>query len=360
MAKSPTKPTTARGAKKTDQPRYCALPVVPPRPIAHGIAGERLRAIFAHGKKWVNGTVLHYHFFRNASWRGTERQQSVVRAAFDRWKGCGIGLEFREVGSPEEAEIRIGFLEGDGSWSYVGRDILTIGTAERTMNFGWDISHDLDTALHEIGHTLGMPHEHQNPHAGIVWDDEAVYAALAAPPNNWDRETTKHNIIRKLDPNEVVGSEWDPDSIMHYPFAAGLILQPEKYRSEPLVPAGDLSRADVEWVRRTYPSLSEVKLPVLGPLEPQRLQIGPGEQRDFLLQPNATREYEIQTFGSCDTVMVLFEEVDGVDRYVAGDDDSGLDRNARIRARLRPERRYTLRLRLYHEDRAGETAVMMW
>ena len=29
-----------------------------------------------------------------------------------------------------------------------------------------------DTALHGIGHTLGLPHEHQNPNAGIVWDVE--------------------------------------------------------------------------------------------------------------------------------------------------------------------------------------------
>lgn len=358
MAKSPTKPTTARGAKKTDQPRYCALPVVPPRPIAHGIAGERLRAIFAHGKKWVNGTVLHYHFFRNASWRGTERQQSVVRAAFDRWKGCGIGLEFREVGSPEEAEIRIGFLEGDGSWSYVGRDILTIGTAERTMNFGWDISHDLDTALHEIGHTLGMPHEHQNPHAGIVWDDEAVYAALAAPPNNWDRETTKHNIIRKLDPNEVVGSEWDPDSIMHYPFEAGLIAKPADYANG-LTPKGGLSPLDKEYVFQFYPPPAKAEPPPLEPFQSVRLALDPGQQRDFRIEPDETRYYEIQTFGPADTVLVLFEDVDGDYRYVSGDDDSGTDRNARIRARLRRGRKYVARLRLYYAHSKGNFAIML-
>ena len=50
---------------------------------------------------------------------------------------------------------------------------------ERTMNFGWDLttSYGHDTALHEIGHTLGFPHEHQNPTAGIVWNEPAVLAA---------------------------------------------------------------------------------------------------------------------------------------------------------------------------------------
>ena len=49
------------------------------------------------------------------------------------------------------------------------------------MNFGWDLTPlgRSTTALHEIGHTLGMPHEHQNPFAGIAWDEETVYATSA-------------------------------------------------------------------------------------------------------------------------------------------------------------------------------------
>ena len=71
-----------------------------------------------------------------------------------------------------EAEIRIGFQPGS-SWSYVGRDAIDLVSDfnERTMNFGWDLttSYGCDTALHEIGHALGFPHEHQNPNAGIIW-----------------------------------------------------------------------------------------------------------------------------------------------------------------------------------------------
>jgi Astacin (Peptidase family M12A) len=132
------------------------------------------------------------------------------------------------VTSRDEAEIRVGFMQGDGSWSYLGRQILDRGANERTMNFGWDLlrtAREADTALHEIGHTLGLPHEHQNPNAGIVWDEEKVYTSLGGPPNNWPRETTQWNILRKIEPDTVQGSNWDPDSIMHYPFPAGLILQ---------------------------------------------------------------------------------------------------------------------------------------
>ena len=69
--------------------------------------------------------------------------------------------------------------------------------------------------------------------------------------------------------------------------------------------------------------------------------------------------YEIRTFGASDTVIVLFED-DGELRYLAGDDDSGQAFNARLQVKLLKGRKYVLRVRLYHENRAGETAVMMW
>jgi hypothetical protein len=230
------------------------------------------------------------------------------------------------------------------------------------MNFGWDLTRsarEIDTAIHEIGHTIGFPHEHQNPNAGIVWDEEAVYAALAQPPNRWSRKQTFHNIIRKIDPDTVQGSSWDPDSVMHYPFGAGLILQPEPYRAG-LVPAGGLSARDVTWVKTFYSSMEEAPEPVLRPTESVRLELGPGEQRNFRIEPDATRDYTIQTFGVSDTVLVLFERAGNQLRYLAGDDDSGEDRNARLHVRLRPGRQYVLRVRLYYADRRDETAVMLW
>jgi hypothetical protein len=139
---------------------------------------------------------------------------------------------------------------------------------------------EADTALHEIGHTLGLPHEHQNPNAGIVWDEEKAYTTLAGPPNNWPREKTQWNILRKIEPDTVQGSNWDPDSVMEYPFPAGLILQPERYRTEPLRPAGGLSPRDLAWARAFYPGGDEGELPELLPFQSRELAILPGEQRD--------------------------------------------------------------------------------
>lgn len=355
--------------------RYCALPNVPPRVFSRDVNPRRASLILKSDRKWVNGTVLRYFFFNRATdgervffedgtsqfatWSGPEAQKEVVRKAFQKWKAQGIGLEFKETQARDDAEVRIGFMGGDGSWSYIGRDILTAGAGRRTMNFGWDITVDPDAALHEIGHTLGFPHEHQNPNAGIEWDEEAVYAALAKPPNRWDRTKTFNNIIAKIDPDTVQGSNWDPDSIMEYPFEPGLIKEPAQYR-QGLTPAGGLSARDVTWAKTFYPPLDAKKDTQLEPFKSVQLRLADGEQRNFVIEPSATRYYQIQTFGISDTVIVLFEDQGGELRYKAGDDDSGTDTNAYLRVRLTKGRHYVLRIRLYYSDRPGETAVMLW
>lgn len=337
----------------------CGLPTVPEPVFDRNVNPMRQALIRVNDRKWANGTVLHYFFFDT-----TEEQKNVVREAFDTWKNVGIGLRFEEVDSPVEAEIKIGFLRGDGAWSFVGTDVIDLapGPNERTMNFGWDLTRDpreIDTAVHEIGHTLGLPHEHQNPNAGIVWDEEAVFAALAQPPNEWDRERTHFNIIRKIDPDTVQGSKWDPDSVMHYPFEAGLIKEPARFRSG-LTPAGGLSDRDETWVRNFYPPLSDADHQELRPLESVPLGVEAGGQRNFVLKPEATRYYEIRTFGTSDSVMVLFEEQNGEPRYLTADNDSGEDRNAYIRVKLMSGHRYILRIRLNYVSSAEETAVMCW
>ncbi len=383
MAKKKSRTQPSQLAKRKGSPQafprsYCSLPVVAERTFGAEVAPDRARLILVNEKKWVNGTVLHYYFFDKPTdgqtvffadgtsewrpWTTSEAEKEVVRRAFQNWKNIGIGIEFKQVASREEAEVRIGFMRDDGAWSYVGRDLLDQGRNQRTMNFGWDLTRhpqEIDTAIHEIGHTVGFPHEHQNPHAGIVWDEEAVYTTLAKPPNRWSREKTYHNIIRKINPDTVQGSSWDPDSIMHYPFDPGLIKEPAQYRAG-LTPAGGISQRDRTWVKTFYPPLTDADYTELHPLRSVELAIGPQEQRNFTIRPTDTRYYEIRTFGQADTVIVLFEGEGDEPRYVTADDDSGEDRNASIRVKLFRGRRYLLRVRLYHVQGSGETAVMMF
>ncbi|QPJ60735.1 MAG: matrixin family metalloprotease [Candidatus Nitronauta litoralis] len=356
---------------------YCEQPDGDEPALDPGLDEGRVSLIRVNRSKWVNGTTLKYYFFDRESdgqsvflsnggsewrpWTTTEAEMNVVRQAFDIWKQVGIGLEFKEVNSRHDADIRIGFQRGDGAWSYLGRGIQGKSPNARTMNFGWDLTRgpqEIDTAVHEIGHTLGFPHEHQNPHAGIIWNEEAVYRSLSRPPNRWSREKTFHNIIRKIQPDTVQGSNWDPDSIMHYPFGRGMIKEPVRFQNG-LSPNPGLSDRDKTQVKFFYPPL-EPQHPELKPFKPEFLSINPGEQKNFVIKPESTRNFNIGTFGESDSVMVLFENEGGDLEYRAGDDDSGMDYNAKIKFRLVKGREYVVRVRLYYSSSAGETALMLW
>ena len=343
----------------------CSLPVLPKREFEAGVSHDREQAILLIGNKWVNATNIHYFMFSEGPFAGANNQRDVVRQAFQVWKDVGIGLKFTEVDDIQDAELRIGFQRGAGSWSTVGTVALQVGQTERTMNFGWDITqpgpNGLDTAIHEIGHALGLKHEHQNPNAGIVWNRQAVYDHFEATQNPpWDEATTDHNILNTVNPSSVGGSDWDPDSIMHYSFTAGLINQPVRFRNG-LRPAPGLSDKDKEVILSFYPPQGGSPiLPQLSPFQSERLALMPGEQKDFSVIPKNSRDYTFSTFGRSDTVMVLFEDIDGDPVYVKGDDDSGFNRNARFTVRLIKGRKYILRIRLYYNWAEGDTVVMMW
>ncbi|MGW2047441.1 matrixin family metalloprotease [Streptomyces sp. NPDC001858] len=340
---------------------YCAQPEQPEPVLRPDLSTRRAAAILQNRTKWANGTVLHYAFMDEGGDVGGQEQLEEVRHAFGKWKSLGIGLDFREVDDLDESEIRIAFSEAEGSKSTVGRDALTVGTDEPTTHYGWplDTPDGRSTALHELGHVIGLSHEHQNPNAGIEWDDEAVYAELAGPPNEWPREVTFHNILRKLRRSQVLDSPWDSDSVMEYGFPPGLIVQPERYGREGIPEPLDISAVDKDRVLQWYPPL--VARPArLEPFQSHPLRLSSGEQADFEIVPTETRKYVLGAFGASDFVMVLFEERDGELRYLAGDDDSGQDRNGRLEVRLVRGRRYVARARLYSTWGSGGAALMYW
>ena len=358
---TPTRRTVTRvspgAAAARGHHRYCGTKPAPERTFGPDVGPQRAELIQLVAQKWVNGTVLHYAFLG-----GPANQQAAMRKSFKVWTNVGIGVKFEEVAQPADAEVRIDFKTTgpeSGSWSYVGREILTIPQPQATMNIGWDITRDLDTGVHEIGHTLGFPHEHQNPLAGIVWDEEAVYTNLGNPPNNWDRQKTFHNIIRKIAPDAVQGSTWDADPILHYPFEAGLIKEPAKFRTG-LSPAGGLSARDRQWVKTFYPPLTEADHAALLPFQSQPFPIAAGKQGNYSIEPTESRAHEMRTFGASDTVMVLFEQVGTKLRYIAGDDDSGTDKNAYLRVPLTKGRRYVLRVRVMYSESTENSAIMLW
>ena len=123
--------------------KLCKQPKPFERVFNPGVSANRRSFISNNAGKWVNGTNIKYYFID-----GEDNQRNVVRAAFQQWLSIGIGINFTEVHSAAESMVRIGFDFTDGSWSYVGRDVLNY-QGQKTMNFGWDLtanSYGLTTA----------------------------------------------------------------------------------------------------------------------------------------------------------------------------------------------------------------------
>ncbi len=333
------------GSALINKRKYCKQPVTVKRKFAKDVSVQRSSFILLNSTKWVNGTDLTFKFIE-----GAEAQKNVVRRAFQIWKQQGIGLSFKEVSKTQEAILRIGFNLNDGSWSYVGRENLSVPKNQRTMNFGWDLtknSYGMTTAIHEIGHSIGFQHEHQSPFAGITWNKNAVYKEFSGPPNNWSKKDIDANIINKLPPNQMQGSAWDPKSIMEYEFGAGLVLKPEAYRNG-IFPPGILSANDIKGVKTIYPPLKAKSIAKLSAGKSFVIKAKSGEQADFVFKATDNKKYTFQTQGELDTVMVVYEKGKKENFYMAGDDDSGLEKNAKIELPLVKGRKYLVNIRVMY------------
>lgn len=310
-----------------------------PRTIDARFSPQRVDLIAQTRKLWASGSEITYHLSSPRS----DHEADEVRRGFDAWAEI-CNLRFTET-ARGRAQIRVAFMEGDGAWSYVGRDILSIPFPRPTMNFGWPVADDFDTILHEIGHAIGLEHEHQNPQGGLVWNRQAVINWLSGPPNNWDRATIERNVFSKVQ-GPAIGSTFDPDSIMQYPFPAGMISQPVEYAAG-IDPRPGLSDLDRIWAAKAYPGADDSSEMHLELHTPAAVSLKPGSEQFFEFTAPHSSKFTFNTLGDADTVLAVFDEEN---RFIGGDDDAGIFRNSRVTLRLHMNQTVQIRLRVIADD----------
>ena len=351
-------------AKDRDKPLLCKI--VPPliKRISQRLPDDRIAGLRAEEFVWPKGEVLTYVFLKDGKWGTSDKEQmKQVEKAMNEWKTrTGMDLDFQPIGDREDSLLRIGFCRTDGSWSYVGTENRKVSKSMPTMNFGWDLTtrSGYGTALHELGHALGLFHAHQNPRGGIKWNEAAVYEDLGNPPNNWDKETTYNNIIHKNPPGYYYGDDWNPKSIMEYAFDPTLISAPSPYDEcgidEPL----QLDQGDIEVIKKLYGDEASHATSTLHHDRWVRLDADL-RQQDFVLEPGPSGLYTIETSGNADTHLDLYVQFPGLPHkpqlHVARDEDTGESRNARITINMLRPLTYVLKVRSVWQACSGESTV---
>jgi hypothetical protein len=157
------------------------------------------------------------------------------------------------VETATDPQVRITRTPGDGYWSYIGTDILSIPAEQATMNLD---SFTMETpeaeyhrvVRHEAGHTLGFPHEHMRRELVAMIDPNKAITYFSAT-QGWSAEVVRQQVLTPLDESSLWGTNHDdPDSIMCYQIPGSITKN-----GQPITGGVDIDSTDYEYAAIFYP-----------------------------------------------------------------------------------------------------------
>jgi len=172
----------------------------------------------------IKGKMLPPGTYTYATRNSTGRNKLWIDLGFDIYELITDSLHFERIDVWEDADIKIAANDAGGSRAYTGTDIFLIDAydpQQPTMWLGKPIYHayDLYVLIHELGHNLGLAHEHPNPKNGIKWRRKLMYdEVFSKSPYNWTWE--RANVwFDGFDPEKYELSEFDAESawLYYYP-----------------------------------------------------------------------------------------------------------------------------------------------
>ena len=160
------------------------------------------------------------------------------------------------VQTTTDPQVRIARLPGDGYWSYLGTDVLSIKKKEPTMNLD---SFTMNTpeseyrrvVRHETGHTLGCPHEHMR-RALVNLIDPAKAIAFFGNNQGWDPDMVRRQVLTPIEESSLIGTMTsDSNSIMCYQLPGSITKN-----GKPIVGGKDIDKSDSKFMGSIYPKPS--------------------------------------------------------------------------------------------------------
>jgi Astacin (Peptidase family M12A) len=152
-----------------------------------------------------------------------------------------------------DPQVRIARNAGDGYWSYIGTDILSIPANQPTMNLDSFSMNTIESEYHrvvrhETGHTMGFIHEHMRSALVAKIDPQKAYTYFLEM-DGWTKDVVDQQVLTPIEESSLTGTNPpDPDSIMCYQLPGTITKD-----GQPIVGGLDIDDTDYGFAATLYP-----------------------------------------------------------------------------------------------------------